>query len=231
MSEGSQIRGSFERRRPLVHEVRDELERIILEGEVAAGERLDESTLAELMGVSRGPVREAARSLERDGLVTAVANRGVFVRSLSLQETLELYDLRAMIAGYLCAELARTADAALHQTLQVYLHRMDEAIAEQDESAYFLTNLAFHDHIAAAAAKPRSCALYTALGKEVRLFRLRVLSGRAALELSNSEHRRLVDAITRGDAQAARDEGAQHHLNGKQRLLASLEAGAEDPAG
>ncbi len=70
-------------------------------------------TLAEQLGVSRGPVREAARSLERRGLVTAVANQGVFVRKLSIDEALELYDLRAMIAGYLCARVAETAGAGI----------------------------------------------------------------------------------------------------------------------
>jgi DNA-binding GntR family transcriptional regulator len=228
MGSHSQPRPNFERRRPLVLEVRDELERIILDGELAGGERLDETTLAELMGVSRGPVREAARSLEREGLVTAIANRGVFVRKLSLAETLELYDLRAMMAGYLCAELARVASRETLSRLHDFLDRMDEAIADRDESGYFSLNLEFHDFIAAVAERPRACALYTGLGKEVRLFRLRVLNGAAALELSNSEHRRIVAAIEARDAGRAEAEGSQHHLNGKRRLLETLAETGEE---
>ena len=75
---------ALRRQRPLVLEVRDELERMILHGDIAPGDRLNEYALAEQLGVSRAPVREAARSLEREGLVTAVANEGVYVRKLGL---------------------------------------------------------------------------------------------------------------------------------------------------
>lgn len=230
------IRESVARRRqrPLVVEVRDELERMILLGEIAAGERLNEALLAEQLGVSRGPVREAARSLEREGLVEAVANEGVYVRRLSLQDGLELYDLRAMIAGYLCAALAQRADPAVKADLKAFLTRMDEAIAQEDEADYFELNLAFHDCIAASAQAPRARALYVALGKEVRLLRLKVLSGAGALRQSNIEHGRIVAAIVAGDAAAAQAAGAAHHANGKERLLHRLrqEGGAcHAPAG
>ncbi len=209
----------FKRQRPLVLEVRDELERMILGGEVAAGERLNEHRLAEQMGVSRAPVRDAARSLEREGLVTAVANQGVFVRKLSVEDAVELYDLRAMIAGHLCARAAEQGDPRAKASLRAQVTAMAHAIEADDEQAYFTENLAFHDQIAEAADSQRAAELYLALGKEVRLLRLRVLTGREALCLSNAEHDRLVAAIERSDVAAARHEGSQHHLNGKARLL------------
>lgn len=210
------------RQRSLVVEVRDELERMILHGEVEAGERLNENSLAEQLGVSRGPVREAARSLEREGLVTAVANQGVFVRKLSVEDVLELYDLRAMIAGYLCGLAAERGGAEDKADLRGFVTRMDGAIAAGDEQRYFSLNLAFHDRVADASGAGRAKTLYGSLGKEVRLMRLRVLSGEASLKLSNAEHDRIVTAIERGDAEAARREGAEHHLNGKKRLLETL---------
>ncbi|PWK62509.1 GntR family transcriptional regulator [Roseicyclus mahoneyensis] len=222
------------RQRPLVLEVRDELERMILLGEIAAGERLNEALLAERLGVSRGPVREAARSLEREGLVEAVANEGVYVRLLAPQDGLELYDLRAMIAGYLCAALAGRADDAIKAELQAFLAAMETAIGTQDEAAYFDLNLAFHDRIAEAADMGRARALYVSLGKEVRLMRLKVLSGAAALRQSNDEHARIVAAIVAGDVEGARAAGAAHHTSGKRKLLERLrrEGGAcHAPAG
>jgi DNA-binding GntR family transcriptional regulator len=218
------IRESVARRRqrPLVVEVRDELERMILHGEIAPGDRLNENALAEQLGVSRGPVREAARSLEREGLVQAVANQGVFVRKLSIDHALELYDLRAMMAGYLCAALARRADAAVNAELAGLVAAMDTAIATGDERGYFELNLHFHDRIAEAAGAERARALYVALGKEVRLMRLRVLQGEAALRHSNEEHRGIVAAIAAGDAAAARAAGAGHHETGKKRLLETI---------
>lgn len=218
------MRESFQklRQRSLVGEVRDEIERMILHGEMQAGERLNEISLAQQFGVSRGPVREAARSLEQQGLVTTVTNQGVFVRELSLEEALELYDLRALVAGYLCACAAERASAEETADLRRYVSLMDQAITDGDESRYFELNLAFHDQVAVASGATRSLALYTSLGKEVRLLRLRVLSGVASLTLSNAEHDRIVAALERKDAVAARDAGAQHHINGKTRLLETL---------
>lgn len=218
------MREPFRRRRQrsLVLEVRDALEHMILSGVIGPGERLNEITLAEEMGVSRGPVREAARSLEREGIVTAVAHHGVYVRKLSVEEAMELYDLRSMMAGYLCAELARAADRAVVKECRALVDDMDTAIAAKDEQRYFATNLAFHDRIATASGRTRATSLYTALGKEVRLLRLRVLTGDASLRVSNAEHHRIVDAIEVGDPLLAHDLGAGHHSNGKKRLLETL---------
>lgn len=210
------------RRRPLVLEVRDELERIILCGEVPAGERLNEHSLAAQMGVSRGPVREAARSLEQDGLVTTIANQGVFVRKLSIEDVLEVYDVRAVLAGYLCGRAAENASQPTREALRICVSRMQAAIAADDKDTYFLENLAFHDCIAESANTNRAAALYIALGKEVRLFRLRVLSWNTSLIASNAEHDRIVSAIESGDVGVAQQEGQAHHLKGKERLLETL---------
>lgn len=213
---------ALRRQRSLVREVRDELERMILDGEVKAGERLNEISLAGQLGVSRGPVREAARSLESEGLVTTVANQGVFVRELAVGDVLELYDLRAMIAGYLCGLAAEQADPSVAAELGRLVTKMDDAIADIDEERYFELNLAFHDHIAKAAGAYRARVLYTSLGKEVRLMRIRVLTGKNSLSLSNAEHAGIVAAIKRGDSEDARNKGAQHHMNGKKRLLETV---------
>ncbi len=224
MEQQSDIRTTLQklRQRSLVGEVRDELERMILDGELPSGERINENSLADRLGVSRGPVREAARALERAGLVRAVANQGVFVRKLTIDEALELYDLRAMMAGYLCAKVAEAGDPLVMATLRDLVAQMHAAAKAREEDAYFDLNLAFHDAIAAGAGCDRTEILYNSLGKEVRLMRLRVLSGERKLALSNAEHARIVDAIARGDVEAARVEGAQHHLNGKARLLETL---------
>ena len=209
----------LKRRKPLVLEVRDELERMILGGEVPAGERLNEQILADLMGVSRAPVREAARSLEKDGLVTTVANKGVFVRKLTLEDALELYEMRAMVFGYLCARAAANSDDETRANLRASIARMDDAAAREDESGYFYENLAFHDLIGAAASSSRVAAIYAGLCKEVGLMRARVLTGPRSLAISNEEHKNIVREIERGDVKAASRAGRAHHLNGKQRLL------------
>src|SRR5918998_2968648 len=76
-----------------------EIESLILSGKLPPGERINEIQLAKRFGTSRGPVREATRSLEGKGLVEAVRNRGAFIRRLSVEEAVEIYDLRAALFG------------------------------------------------------------------------------------------------------------------------------------
>jgi DNA-binding GntR family transcriptional regulator len=202
--------------------VRDELERLILTGEAKAGERLNEAALAARLGVSRGPVREAARALERDGLVTSVVNQGFFVRQLSAEDAAELYELRAMLVGYVCGKLAGEATEALKDELNDLIARMQAAADAGDADAYYEINLTFHDRIMEMAGRRRAAELYRSLVKEAHLFRRRSLMSPAAMQASNAEHRRIIDAIAAGDAAAARAAAEEHHLNGKRRWLDTL---------
>lgn len=202
--------------------VHRELEGMILRGDLAAGERLNEQLLASRLGVSRGPIREAARLLERDGLVTSLANQGVFVRQLSLEDAVELYDLRAVIAGYACSRLATRATAAQRAELREMVEAMDAAIAGHEEEAYFTLNLRFHDRIAEMAGSGRTADIYMGLGKEVRLLRRRVLQGDDSMRLSNDEHKDILAAIEAGEVTTAREKAEHHHINGKRRWLETL---------
>src|SRR4030081_589139 len=79
--------------------VAEELERMIIRGELQAGVRFNERGLAGLLSISGGPIREACRSLEKSNLVRVVMNRGVFVREMSVAQAAEIYDVRAHLFG------------------------------------------------------------------------------------------------------------------------------------
>ncbi len=203
--------------------VRDEIERQILGAELAAGARLNELSIANRLGVSRGPVREAVRLLERDGLVTSIVNQGSFVRQVSIEEASELYDLRAVIMGHACGALAGTIAADEIEELGGLVLRMDEAAGIGAADTYYDLNLKFHDRLMEMAGRKRSSALYSSLVKEAHLFRRRSLVSGPAMQESNDEHRQILDALARGDRQAAREAAERHHLNGKRRWLRTME--------
>ena len=202
--------------------VREALERMILTGEIKAGERLNEQALATRLGVSRGPVREAARTLERDGLVTSIVNQGVFVRQLSIEEAVELYELRAIIVGYACGRVAAQATNEEKQELRSLVERMEDAAGAEDASGYYDLNLLFHDRLMEMSARRRTAELYQSLVKEAHLFRRRSLMTPTAMRESNDEHRQILLAIEAGDAPAARTAAEFHHMNGKRRWLDTL---------
>ncbi len=199
-----------------------ELERIILSGEIKAGERLNEQALATRLGVSRGPVREAARALVRAGLVTTVINLGFFVRALSEQETHEIYDMRSVLFGFACMRLAETLTEAQAQELEALIQAMDAATEEEDGERYYKLNLEFHHAIFAACGHQRVAQTYASLINELHLARRRTLVLADRMRQSNKEHRQLLDALKEGDRDKARALAEGHILGGRTRWAAVL---------
>lgn len=207
----------------LTTSVQREIERMIMAGEVAAGDRLSESALADAMGVSRGPVREAMRALAEAGLVEIIANKGVVVRRIEMEEVLDLYDLRGVIFALAVENVARNGDPGQIAELKQNLADMIAAYEAGDHVRYYEINVAFHAAIAEYSGNRRAKAVYESLVREVHLFRRRGLSFVTNVEASLDEHRDIVAAIAAGDPEAAFQAGRAHVMNGKQRFLSTLQ--------
>ncbi len=213
----------------LTTHVQREIERRILSGEIPAGRRITETALAESLGVSRGPVREAIRWLAQSALVDIVANRGAIVREIGLGEALGLYDLRAVIFALACESLARRETDETCLLLRRKMQDMEQACAANDTQRYDRCNDEFHSAILAACGNARAKATYEALVKEMHLFRRRGLSLVCNMEASLREHKDIVEAIRAGEAEPAFRAGRMHIMAGKERFRATL-AGADEPA-
>lgn len=216
------------RRTSLTTIVQQEIERLILAGEIRAGERLNEHALAARLGVSRGPIREAARGLEKAGLVRRIAHRGAFVREISVGEAAELYELRATLFGVACQRVAEAHDPRQHAVLSRLVEQMADAQRRGDSAAYYPLNLQFHDGVIRFARSPRLEAIYTSLVKEMHLFRRRALSSAPNMGKSNAEHEGILASIVAGRTAEARRRGELHVLAGMRRFLAMI--GDKGPA-
>lgn len=202
----------------LANLVCDRLEQKIVGGELASGERLNEVALAAELGVSRGPIRESLRMLERKGLVTVVANRGAFVRTIDRDDMIDLYLLRSVITGLACRLAAERASAAQVASLQQLVDAMDEAARAGDRERYYAQNLAFHEQLVEASGSARVRALNEQLVNQAHLFRRGSLVQAADMARSNEEHRRIVAALVARDAEAARRLGEAHVNAGWRRF-------------
>lgn len=214
--------------------VYDELERRILKGEIKAGDRFNEQSLANALGVSRGPVREARRSLEKAGLVVSNPGRGTFVRQIENAELAENYDLRAMLTGFACARLAQASTARQRAALSAFVERMDAAIAAEDETTYYALNVEFHAALMAHAKHRAAERIYHDLVKESHLSRQMSLARTPKMRESNAEHAEMMNAIAARDVERAQIAGEMHVLTGKRRWLDALSlatAGEEPPRG
>lgn len=202
--------------------VETELEAMIVRGELGPGQHINELALARRLGVSRGPVREAARALERMGLVTVILNRGAFVRELQIDEALAIYDLTAVLIGYVAGRLATTITAAQAQELQSYVTGMEAAAQEGRQDAFFDLNVIFHKRQFAFAGNAPVEAVYLAHTRKLLLLRRRSFDESPHMLQSNGEHRDVMDAILSGDADVARQVAERHARAGRARFLKAI---------
>ncbi|MBN8750788.1 putative D-xylose utilization operon transcriptional repressor [Xylophilus ampelinus] len=217
----------------LANVVQTEIERMILDGELASGAKLTESTLADQLGVSRGPVREAFRMLEEAGLVRTEKNRGVFVRDVPIEEALEIFEVRAAMDLYVGRKVAQSASVAQVRELRQLVDAMDQAVKAGNARDYHRFNLSFHDRLLELAGNAKLLATYRKLVNELSLFRRQNLTGES-MAVYSREHRQIVKAIAAGDADAAGQAMYQHVMNSRERTLrnhAARQADTSEAAG
>ena len=198
--------------------VQGELERMILSGELAPGAKLTEMALAERLGVSRGPLREAFRMLDEAGLVRTEKNRGVFVRDIPMAEAIEIFDLRAAIDELVGRRLAVQITAAQLKEVRALVEQMEHAVKARAAHHYHLLNLKFHDRLVELAGNSKLTAIYRKLIKELSLFR-RLNLAEVQLPISASKHRAIVKAIASGDPAAAGKAMFEHVIDSKERTI------------
>lgn len=206
----------------LVPSVQSEIERMIAAGELGGGDRINESALASRLGVSRGPVREACRMLERTGLLRSEINRGFFVRQLSIKEALDLYDVRSSLFGLVGRLCASTINADQLAELDELVEIMDRSAEPEAIVEFYAANLKFHQRLVDFADNYKLTMMMPSLESELHLFRTRALVQPGAMRVSNSEHRSIVAALRAGDATSAGRLLERHIMAGKSRLLKAL---------
>ncbi|WP_290059156.1 GntR family transcriptional regulator [Amycolatopsis solani] len=186
--------------------VRDELRERILTGRLRPGDRLVERELAEDLGVSRVPVREAIRALEAEGFLVEQSARRIVVRQLARVDVEELFDVREALEGLAAGLAAARAGAAELKRLDRALADAARATARGDAARITALNSRFHDEIVAIAGN----ALLTTM--------LQPLEGRLRWLTSQNEHwtelldehRRLYEASAAGDAARAKASAVEH---------------------
>ena len=198
--------------------VQRELERMILAGDLPAGAKLNEATIADLLGVSRGPVREAFRALEESGLVRLEKNRGVFVRQIDVKEADEIYELRAVLDEFVGRRVTQTATDSDIRDLRALVERMDKAAAKNDLDAYHQVNLAFHDRLVQLTGNAKLVFTYRRLVNELHLYRRTALAQAGAVPLSSHQHHDIVEKIAARQPAAAGRALYEHVIGSRERM-------------
>jgi len=209
--------------------LKTELERLIFEGRIKVGERVNESILAARFKTSRGPLREALRALGEQGLIEFERNRGAFVRQVSLEEAEELYDLRAALDDEVGRKVAGRLGTEQAGMLEKLVISMDGDIRRHDIKSYYANNLRFHDLLLLYAGNKQLADVYRRVMKGLHLFRLRGLYSDGAAEMSNAEHALILKAVQLGDAETAGHTLRSHVEAARLRMRRAVQAASERP--
>ena len=190
--------------------IRDSLEQRIVEGELSNGKRLDETELSGFYGVSRTPVREALQRLAESGLAEHLPRRGTFVRSPSLSQLVEMFEVMAELECMAIRLAARRATSNDIDALEKDNETCRVAVAANDTKKYYEINARLHGRIYQMSGNSFLANEARRLHDRLRPFRRLQLRVRGRMEESMAEHDIILAALRDGDAGRAMETMKKH---------------------
>jgi DNA-binding GntR family transcriptional regulator len=185
-------------------QVRLYVRRLIFDGVLRQGQRMPQDAIARTLGVSRIPVREAMIALEREGWVTSIAHRGVFVNAIDESAVHDHYELYGLLYGFAARRATERQGAPLASKLQPIQKRI--SAAEDDATEMYDATFAFHRTVVAAANSPRLASMLRPLTGIVPGNFFELVPGAGKIEKRGTAA--IVRAIRREDGEAAAEEYA-----------------------
>lgn len=198
------------------------LRQMLVEGQIAPGAKLNERELAEVLRVSRTPLREAIKMLAAEGLVELVPNRGAVAVTLREEDVAHSFELMAALEGF-SGELAaqRITDGELAE-VQALHFEMLAAYTRQDLSTYYALNARIHHAINAAARNPVLAQTYGQVNARLQALRFRSNQDGAKWKRAVQEHEAMVEALKARDGAALRAVLVAHLHNKRDVVLEQL---------
>jgi DNA-binding GntR family transcriptional regulator len=198
------------RKTNLAAEVRRRLEDEINNGKLLPGDALDERELASRFGVSRTPVREAITQLVVQNLITSVPRQGVHVARMSIQELLAMLELLAELEA-ICAKYCARRITGEQRARLVQVHRDSlRHVEANDADGYRQSNADFHAVLYAGCHNIFLAQQLHAIRQRTRMYRQNSFVQPGRMQISFEDHQRVLDAILRGDAEAAQQHMLEH---------------------
>ncbi|HVU10743.1 MAG TPA: GntR family transcriptional regulator [Phototrophicaceae bacterium] len=213
-------------KRSLADDVVERLRQAIWSGRLAPDERLREEMLAEFLGVSRGPIREALTRLEREGLVVKYPNRGAVVARLSPEDLDEVFSLRLAIERLAVRMAVRNAEPKHFEQMEAVIDQLaalpGDKLTEQQAAAL---DVAFHEILYQAAKHRRLYETWATLKPQVYIFLLTRNVGNSDFRLYTVQsHQQLLDTIRSRDAERAEAVITEHVQSAYASILQAYSA-------
>ena len=217
---------SLPERRSLGQDVYGKLKQAIVKGDLPPDSRLIESRMANVMGISRTPVREAIHKLEREGLLRHNPSGGFFVVGLTRSDIEETFGIRSVLESY-AARLA----AAHHKgeeeldPLEQKIHKYQLYLDRGDLKALLRINTEFHDLLYALSRSPRLIKMINDLQDQIYRFRQVLLKAEGNARISNEDHKLMLKLISKRDLEGVESLVREHILRGQGIVLKEFDKG------
>ncbi|HPF19797.1 MAG TPA: GntR family transcriptional regulator [Syntrophomonas sp.] len=211
--------------KPLRELVLEAIREAIKNGTLQPRERLMEIQLADELGVSRTPVREALRKLELEGFIVMVPRKGAYVSDLSMKDVADVFEIRAALEGLAGALAAERITEEELEAMERMLVEKGEAISLNDIDKLVAADTKFHEAMYMASRNERLSNIISNLREQIQRFRLTSLSVPGRRQDSLKEHREILEAIQARDIQLAKQLAQEHIENAENVLIDSLKKG------
>ncbi len=198
------------------------LKSAIITGEISAGTRIVETEYASKMHISRTPLREALRKLERDGLVEYILRRGVIVRAFTIEDAYEIYTIRNSLEMLTLDQVIANATDEHIASLRKKLAEMDIYVEHNNIEALSPLARAFHTEIIEISNMPRILRVIEGQDQYITRFSAISIAKEDRRRAAQKEHHQLVDHIENKDSQALHDLMHKHIERSKQNCLLAL---------
>ena len=222
-SRGLQELGKIGERKSLGQRVFENLKNAIVKGDIPPDGRLIENRLAETLGISRTPVREAIHKLEREGYLRKLPRGGFSVLGLSRDDVEETFGIRSVLESYaarLAAEKHRKADLKpLENKIKTFQKHLDC----KDLEALPDINTEFHDLLYALSRSPKLIHMINNLRDQIYRFRRLILRDEKLARMSNENHKDMLERIRQRDADGVERLVREHLERGQKAVLESYE--------
>jgi DNA-binding GntR family transcriptional regulator len=215
------------RRKNLGTQVFEKVKGMILRGDIPPGIRIIENELADSMGISRTPVREAVHRLAAEGFLDPLPKGGYAVRGLTVSGVEETFDIRSTLesfAAFLAAK--RFTDEEL-VPLEEKIDEFQRCLDGNDLAKLTRINTDFHELLYALSRSPRLIKMINDLRDDIFLLRKVMLNSADMARLSNKDHQEMIRAMKRGESEKVEKLVKKHILRGKEYVLKQI--GKGDP--
>jgi len=210
-------------RKSLGQHVFERLKQAVVQGKIAPESRLVESHLAQLLGISRTPVREAIHKLEREGYLKKLPRRGFIVLGFSRDDIEETFGIRSILESYAARLAAIKHEKKELQALEEKISAYQNCLDVNDLGRLPQINTEFHELLYALSRSPRLIKMINDLKDQIYRYRKVILQNKTFAKVSNEDHKRMLDYIRRRDANGVEALVRDHVIRGQVAVLNQID--------